>query len=156
MDAPQLGTAAITIICAVLCAGALLIGGVLFVVARSGILGDVFGGLGVALGRQDEDLGQDGGLFGEDTAGYGGRKRKRGGARSVEEIRQQYDRQFNANIGADPDEGRTSPPMPSVDLDDTQPSGPDPAKRRYKRRFSEENADLDDEIDSFIDDFELD
>lgn len=158
MDAPQLGTAAITVICGILCLGGLLVGGVLLVVARSGIFGDLLSGLGAAAGRPDEELGQEG-LFGEDTPDYrgrsSGRKRGGGGVRSAEEIRRQYDQQFNTTVGADPNKVRTPPPLPPVDLDDSSSSPIDPAKRRYKRRFSDEEAEFDDEIDSFIDDLEL-
>ncbi len=151
---PPIGTTAVVVIGAVACLGLIILGGVLWVVVRSGIFGDVLGGLGVALGRSDKDLG-DAGLFGEDTPDYRPRPRRSGGRRNAADIRARYDQQFDARLGGGEQGAVRPPPAPPSRLDEPSDRPDEASKRRYKRRFYEEDADRDDEIDSFIDDLEL-
>jgi hypothetical protein len=151
---PQIGTAAVVVICAGLCLVAILIGGVLLLIVRSGILGDLASGAGAALGRRDKDLG-DAGLWGQDEAIPEYRRRRSVGSRSAADIRAQYDQQFIAQVGGRLGDAAPPPPTPDQDVDPSVLPDSDPARRRHKRRFQEEDADADDEIDSFIDDLEL-
>ena len=151
---PELSVAALTTLCAVACGLSILLGGGLFLVLRSGLLWRLFGAAGGLL-NGDDALGREG-LFGDEstTSARPHVPTQGRAADRVAEIRARYDQAF--------DSGRTPPSTadPDPDLADAHPSALTDVelrrdKARYKRRFRQENPDLDDEMDAFFDDMQL-
>lgn len=133
----QVGLATVVLLCAGLCLGAVVILGVVLWLSRSGVVGGLLEGLGAAV-RGEEDAGLPAGERPR-ASFYRGRRR-----RDVDSIRAEYDRRFQAQTGEE---------SPLGDLEDAEQR---PAyKRRYKRRFREENPDWDDEMDFYFDETEL-
>lgn len=154
MDIGQIGTAALVIILAVLCVGGIVVGGLLLMFFRSGILGDLFGGVTGAMSGRDEDLGA-GGLFGEEEGGSDYRSRRSDPYRRVDEIRARYDQQFHSGAGGDTGSDWTPGALPPEEDGYESFNDEYDAKRPYKRRFREENAGYDDEMDAYFDDTQL-
>lgn len=139
----DLGLAALTALCGLACGVVILVAGGLFLVMRSAYVAGLLGGLG-GFFRQEQPRG----------SAVQPRQSPRAEDR-IEDIRAKYDRQFTSGLesgkGGQSLGGRMPRFSPDVDDDASDLSH----KPRYKRRFREENIDLDDELDSFFDDTQL-
>ena len=126
----QVSAITLTLLCAGLCVVGILVGGLGLFVVRSGLLG----GLRDTLAGQEE----------ETAARMPVARVRRSPLSSVDDIRARYDRQFYGEIEGEDAVGDF--PERDVSAQDREP---------FKRRFREENADYDDEMDAFFDDMEL-
>jgi len=130
----QISVVTLTLLCAGLCVVGILVGGLGLLVVRSGLFGGLLGGLRDTLAGQEE----------EPVGRIPVARARRSSLSSVDDIRARYDRQFYGEIEGEDAVGDF--PERDVSVQDREP---------YKRRFREENADFDDEMDAFFDDMEL-
>lgn len=142
----QLGNGLLIVGGALLCGVLILIGGILVAVLRSGLIGDVLQGLGGAVGDYEDE--------------YQPRSRSRSGgsARSrVQDIRSQYDREFDTQIDTDYEERALPAQDFEADLGATSRVDDrlDRAAQARRRRRRSQMDDYDDEMDAFFDDMEL-
>lgn len=147
---PQTLLFILTLVCGLSCGLLILAGLALYVLGRLDIVRDLVSGLRGAARGDDEVLGREG-LLGDQGAIRTARHRSAVTQR-VAEARARADREFHGGSGT------ASPSGEGVGSWEEAPEAerPDAAyKARYKRRFREENPDLDDEVDSYFDDTEL-
>jgi hypothetical protein len=147
---PQTLLFILTLVCGLSCGLLILAGLALYVLGRLDIVRDLLSGLRSAARDDDETLGQQG-LYGEHGAVVRSRHRSDVSQR-VAEARSRADREFQGGSGEASPSGEASHLPDYPVLPDRSESSD---KARYKRRFREENPDLDDEVDSYFDDTEL-
>jgi hypothetical protein len=148
----QVGLGIITVVLAVICTIPILLVGVLVVVIRSGVLGDLFRGVGAALHGEDAAEHQAQYVVREVRS----RRLERPG---VSEIRARLDDEFEAQI-SDPAVVPPTAQHGAQPLDAAVPawdsevdeSADDDARRRRRRSAG---AYEEDELDAFLDDAEL-
>lgn len=145
---PQTLLFILTLICGLSCGLLILAFLALYVLGRLDVVRDLVSGLRSATRGDDEILGQEG-LLGDPGAVVRPHRRSNVSQR-VAEARARADQAFQV----EPGEAR-----PSGETDALWDASPDRAnssdKARYKRRFRQENPDLDDEVDSYFDETEL-
>jgi hypothetical protein len=146
---PQTLLFILTLVCGLSCGLLILAFLALYLLGRLDIVRDLVSGLRGAARGEDEVLGQEG-LLGDHGA-VRSRYRSRVSQR-VADARARADRAF----GGEPGEARPSGEIDAL-LDDEPPEDWERSsdKARFKRRFREENPDLDDEVDSYFDETEL-
>jgi hypothetical protein len=150
---PQLGLAAVTVLCAVLCVVAILLAGGVVLLFRSGLIQRVLGldSLAERPSKSEDDRATEAQI-------RSFRTQQSSATNRAEDIRARYDRQFDSQVG-----GQSAPRSQVVTSDETavgpaddwNDDDPGDDKARFKRRFREENPDWDDELDSFLDNREL-
>ncbi len=143
----ELGTGLGIVIVAVLCGGLILLGGIVLVIVRSGILGTLLSGLGGIVAPDD----------GGDVSVSAGHARRRGRAARARaaEIRARYEREFDPQAadltvrpaGTTPVRPVTPPGEPALPEAD---GWIEPAPRRRSAR-----DDYDDELDAYLEESEL-
>jgi hypothetical protein len=144
----QISFATATVLCAVLCGVSILLLGIGYVLLRSRRPGSWFG-LRDAMYGGDENSATAGGVVRH-------RSRRSGAVGRAADIRARYDREFDAQVG-----GESGKRAGAIHLEPESGSGfeerrgSDDDKARYKRRFRQENPDAEDELDSFLDDWQL-
>ena len=146
---PQTVLFILTLVCGLSCGLLILAMLALYLLGRLDIVRDLFSGLRSAA-RDDETPDQEG-LMDDRGAAYTSRHRS-DVAQRVAAARARADREFRGPPGESPPAGGIDPAPDDVPPDELE--GPS-HKAHYKRRFREENPDLDDEVDSYFDDTEL-